>query len=271
MPVRARLPWIVAVLASFLIHAGLVAGAIALDPSLVRRLSPTALYVELPAPEPPPPAVEPPRPKEPAPPKKREMLTLPIPVETPVPKPEEARVQPEPPPSPPPPPAAQPPEPIPAPAPSTRVVEGPTAPAAATTSRSDAGPGAISWPAPGASSNRTEGNANSPGTTAATAGTNVARGTGEVTAMAHPRGGYQVRPSYPSSARRLGIEGTTLLRVFVATDGRVGDVIVQESAGHADLDRAAADAVKRWRFEPARRGADPVAIWVLLPVEFRLK
>jgi protein TonB len=91
-----------------------------------------------------------------------------------------------------------------------------------------------------------------------------------VTQMAAPRGGYQVRPAYPSNARRLGIQGTTLLSVFVAADGRVGDVVVKQSAGHPDLDQAAADAVKRWRFEPARRGDEPVAIWVLLPVEFRL-
>ena len=80
-----------------------------------------------------------------------------------------------------------------------------------------------------------------------------------------------MRPSYPATARRLGIQGTTLLKVHVLVDGRVGDVVVQESAGHADLDRAAADAVRRWRFDPARRGNDAVSMWVLLPVEFRLK
>src|SRR5207302_449003 len=76
-----------------------------------------------------------------------------------------------------------------------------------------------------------------------------------MTQTAAPRGGYQVRPSYPTSARRAGIQGTTLLGVFVGADGRVGDVIVKQSAGHPDLDAAAAEAVKRWRFEPARRGS----------------
>ena len=81
----------------------------------------------------------------------------------------------------------------------------------------------------------------------------------------------RVRPSYPASAWRLGIQGTSLLRVFVGPDGKVTDIVVQESAGHPDLDEAAAAAVRRWRFEPARRGTDPVAMWVLLPVEFHLK
>lgn len=92
-----------------------------------------------------------------------------------------------------------------------------------------------------------------------------------VTQPARPQGGYQVRPSYPATPRRLGIQGTTLLRVHVLADGRIGDVLVEQSAGHPELDDAATDAVKRWRFDPARRGSDAVAIWVLLPVEFKLR
>lgn len=91
-----------------------------------------------------------------------------------------------------------------------------------------------------------------------------------VTRTARPQGGYQVRPAYPSAPRRLGIQGTTMLRVHILADGRIGDVRVEHSAGHPDLDQAAMEAVRRWRFEPARRGADAVAMWVLLPVEFRL-
>jgi periplasmic protein TonB len=94
---------------------------------------------------------------------------------------------------------------------------------------------------------------------------------GAITQSARPQGGYQVRPSYPSSALRQGIQGTTMLKVHVLIDGRVGDVVVQQSAGHPDLDQAAIEAVRRWRFEPARRGSDPVAMWVLLPVQFQIR
>jgi protein TonB len=92
-----------------------------------------------------------------------------------------------------------------------------------------------------------------------------------ITQYARPQGGYQVRPSYPAAPRRLGVQGTTLLRVHVLADGRIGDVLVEKSAGHPDLDDAATDAVKRWRFDPARRGREAVAMWVLLPVEFKLR
>lgn len=92
-----------------------------------------------------------------------------------------------------------------------------------------------------------------------------------VTQRAIPRGGYQYRPAYPSRARSLGIQGTTLLHVLVSKRGRVAEVVVKQSAGHPDLDRAATDAVRRWQFEPARNGTEAVEMWVQLPFEFRLR
>jgi protein TonB len=89
--------------------------------------------------------------------------------------------------------------------------------------------------------------------------------------MARPGGGYQVRPVYPPSARRAGAEGTTLLKVYVQANGSIGEVRVERSAGHVALDQAAADAVSKWHFQPARSGPDPVAMWVLIPVEFRIQ
>jgi periplasmic protein TonB len=89
--------------------------------------------------------------------------------------------------------------------------------------------------------------------------------------VARPLGGYQLLPRYPDSARRQGISGTTTLLFEVLTNGRVGNVQVESSAGHPDLDRAAADAIKQWRFEPARRGNQPVAVWLRMPVRFVLR
>jgi protein TonB len=62
-----------------------------------------------------------------------------------------------------------------------------------------------------------------------------------------------------------------MLRVHVSAQGHVSEVVIEVSAGHSDLDQAAADAVRRWRFEPARRGTEAVAMWVRIPVEFRLR
>jgi protein TonB len=98
-----------------------------------------------------------------------------------------------------------------------------------------------------------------------------APGPAPVTQSARPRGGYQIRPTYPAAARRAGAEGTTLLRVHIRADGTIGQVQVARSAGHPALDEAASVAVSQWRFEPARSGSKPVAVWVLIPVEFRLQ
>jgi TonB family protein len=92
-----------------------------------------------------------------------------------------------------------------------------------------------------------------------------------LTGLARPMGGYQVKPRYPDSARRAGFQGTTLLKVHVLENGRVGEVLIEQSAGHRDLDTAAADAVKQWLFEAARMGERPIAVWVLLPVKFELQ
>jgi protein TonB len=67
------------------------------------------------------------------------------------------------------------------------------------------------------------------------------------------------------------VQGTTLLKVHVNASGLVEDVRVEHSAGHSELDVAAMEAVKQWKFEPARQGRQPVAVWVMLPVRFTLR
>ena len=95
-------------------------------------------------------------------------------------------------------------------------------------------------------------------------------GGGGLAATARPLGGYQVKPRYPEAARKAGAQGITLLRVRVLENGRVGEVLIEKSAGFSELDFSAAEAVKKWLFEPARRGKEPVQVWVLLPVKFEL-
>ncbi len=102
-------------------------------------------------------------------------------------------------------------------------------------------------------------------------GTGGGAGIGEaLSGLARPLGGYQVKPRYPESARRAGVQGVTTLRVRVLENGKVGEVLVDQSAGFRDLDVAAMEAVKKWLFEPARRGKDTVSVWVMLPVKFEL-
>ncbi len=77
-------------------------------------------------------------------------------------------------------------------------------------------------------------------------------------------------PRYPYAARVRGVEGDVLLRVVVLPNGKVADVTLRSTSGYALLDRAARDAVRGWRFRPARRAGRTVVGWVDVPVSFRL-
>jgi protein TonB len=77
-------------------------------------------------------------------------------------------------------------------------------------------------------------------------------------------------PGYPLLSKRLGEEGKVILRVLVNPEGLAEQVEVRQSSGHARLDQAALGTVRRWRFTPARRGAERLAAWVLVPLSFQL-
>jgi protein TonB len=78
-------------------------------------------------------------------------------------------------------------------------------------------------------------------------------------------------PPYPAISRRAGEQGRVVLRVHVTPAGTVDDVQLRTSSGHARLDDSALQTVKRWKFVPAKRGAEPVAEWVLVPISFALE
>jgi periplasmic protein TonB len=81
---------------------------------------------------------------------------------------------------------------------------------------------------------------------------------------------YNPRPEYPDQARREGREGQVLLQVLVDEQGKSKWVEVNRSSGSEALDRAAAEAIKHWRFSPARYGNKSVESWVRIPIDFRL-
>lgn len=77
-------------------------------------------------------------------------------------------------------------------------------------------------------------------------------------------------PGTPHAAG-LGSQGRVRLRLLVRSDGSVGHVDVVVPSGEPELDRAAAEALRRWRFEPARRGGEPVDSYYLVWVSFELR
>lgn len=77
-------------------------------------------------------------------------------------------------------------------------------------------------------------------------------------------------PKYPPLSRRIGEEGRVLLRVLVAASGAAESVEIEAGSGSARLDQAALDAVKKWRFIPAKRDKEPISAFVIVPIQFTL-
>ncbi len=78
-------------------------------------------------------------------------------------------------------------------------------------------------------------------------------------------------PAYPPLARRMGEEGRVLLRVHVEASGLPSKVEIRTSSGSERLDHAALEAVKRWKFVPARQGDKAIPAYVVVPISFNLK
>lgn len=83
---------------------------------------------------------------------------------------------------------------------------------------------------------------------------------------------YQAKspPVYPAMSRRMGEQGRVVMRVLIGADGVPQQAEVQQSSGHGRLDRAAAEAVMRWRYVPGKRGGVPETMWFQVPIEFKL-
>lgn len=84
-----------------------------------------------------------------------------------------------------------------------------------------------------------------------------------------PLNGQTPPPRYPGNALRNGESGTVLVRVEVDTNGMPAGVALVQRSGSRDLDRAAMEAVRQWRFQPAQREGRAVAGSVVIPIEFK--
>jgi len=80
----------------------------------------------------------------------------------------------------------------------------------------------------------------------------------------------EVRPNYTDEARRRAIEGDVVLEIVVRQDGSVGNVRVRRTLG-AGLEQKAIDAVRQWKFAPAKRHGTAVDVVVDVSVEFKLR
>jgi TonB family protein len=75
-------------------------------------------------------------------------------------------------------------------------------------------------------------------------------------------------PNYPAKARAAGIQGTVIVLALIGRDGEVKEARIRQSI--PELDEAALEAVRHWKFKPALAAGQPLAVWVAIPVKFTL-
>ena len=86
----------------------------------------------------------------------------------------------------------------------------------------------------------------------------------------NPRLLRKVDPRYPEDARRAERGGLVTLEFTVEVDGKAADIKVIKPIGFG-FDEAAVEAVKKWRFTPAKREGENVPARVRIPIRFTLE
>jgi|SRR5579863_138383 len=84
-----------------------------------------------------------------------------------------------------------------------------------------------------------------------------------------PHAIYSPGPDYPEKARKAKVQGVVAIKLTVSPDGTTKDIQLVKRL-RSDLDANAVDAVRTWKFEPATKDGNPVAVSINIDVAFRL-
>lgn len=84
-----------------------------------------------------------------------------------------------------------------------------------------------------------------------------------------PKAIYSPDPEYSEEARKARYQGTVVLWLVVDANGRPQQIRVQRALGMG-LDEKAIEAVKQWKFDPARKDGQAVPVMIYVEVNFRL-
>lgn len=85
-----------------------------------------------------------------------------------------------------------------------------------------------------------------------------------------PRELSNAQPTYPRSALNLGREGAVTVKLLIDEQGEVREADVVQVNGHPAFREAVLDAVRRWRFIPARHRQKAVQVWAIKTIRFEL-
>jgi protein TonB len=88
---------------------------------------------------------------------------------------------------------------------------------------------------------------------------------------APPQPTSKIQPTYPNSLLSQGKGGRVLVSCTIDATGKVVGTSIKSSSGHPDLDKAAINAVNRWKFKPGTKGGKPVKSVAVVPFNFEVK
>jgi len=80
----------------------------------------------------------------------------------------------------------------------------------------------------------------------------------------------KVEPVYPEVARRAGLSGKVTVSAVIGLEGGVESAEVLASTNPL-FDRAALDAVRKWRYRPATMSGRPVRVYFTVVVDFLVR
>ena len=76
-----------------------------------------------------------------------------------------------------------------------------------------------------------------------------------------------VAPTYPQELRSQGVNGLVMVTCTINEKGDVSEATVSKSSNEK-FDEYATDAVKKWKFKPAREDGTPVSVNVTITIKF---
>lgn len=76
-------------------------------------------------------------------------------------------------------------------------------------------------------------------------------------------------PEYPENMRRDGVSGVVAVKVEIDEAGLVTNCSVSKSSNPA-FEQAAVNAVRTWKFTPAKKDGAPIKISLVIPIKFNL-
>ncbi|MCX6953505.1 MAG: energy transducer TonB [Verrucomicrobia bacterium] len=74
-------------------------------------------------------------------------------------------------------------------------------------------------------------------------------------------------PDYPDDMKRDGVSGVVMVKCTIDAQGNVTTSIVEKSS-NAAFEKPAVEALKKWKFKPARADGKPIEVTVSIPIKF---